>query len=582
MKIYMYKGLSKGIGLLLILCCISFLLPESVIGQRRKKDKNVAKLGQNSLESEAVFIDAMGFYLLEDYKKALELFQKCDEMNWSAAATKYQIAMCYANLSNFESALAYSQKAVQLNPENKYYYLLLADVLKQRGDFLSASEVYAKAASKFQDGQELFYELADCYINIQQYQKAIAVYQDMEEKFGIDELLIKQKQRLYIGLDDLDAALMEGQKLIDAYPSIGEFKLAQIELYLRNKQTDKAKELIDIYLAEHADDGRARYLLAKIHRSRGEEKEYFEALKLSFQSSDLIESEKEAVLTSYLKTSYNEEQKEMGKELAQIAVETHPESGNLRAILGDFLLTDELYRDARTQYIESVANAPDNFKVWQQIIQIDWELNEVDSVIYHSEEAIEIFPNQVIFHFHNGSANNMNKNYDEAAESLEYAKVLAVDPQLQLQINSQLGDIYNFQKEYQKSDKAYEEALKYDPYNAYVLNNYSYFLSLRKERLDKAEEMSSRLVELEPENPTYLDTYGWVLYAKGKYEEALKVLEKVAPGSDNAEVVEHYGDVLYRVGRKDDALKQWKIALSLEGEHGDSLKKKIEEKKLIE
>jgi tetratricopeptide (TPR) repeat protein len=149
--------------------------------------------------------------------------------------------------------------------------------------------------------------------------------------------------------------------------------------------------------------------------------------------------------------------------------------------------------------------------------------------------------------------------------------------------NGQLGDAYNGIKEYEKSDKAYEAALDFDPDNDHVLNNYSYFLSLRKEKLDLAEKMSTKLIERNPEDPTYLDTYAWVLYNLGKFNDAKKYIEKAInfDETNSGTLVEHYGDILFKLGDVDSAVEQWEKARKL-NDTTELLDKKIADRQLYE
>lgn len=62
--------------------------------------------------------------------------------------------------------------------------------------------------------------------------------------------------------------------------------------------------------------------------------------------------------------------------------------------------------------------------------------------------------------------------------------------------------------------------------------------------------MSRRAVELEPDNATYLDTLGWILYLLHKPEEAKPYFKHamIYGGKDSAVVLEHYSKVLKALG----------------------------------
>jgi tetratricopeptide (TPR) repeat protein len=116
-----------------------------------------------------------------------------------------------------------------------------------------------------------------------------------------------------------------------------------------------------------------------------------------------------------------------------------------------------------------------------------------------------------------------------------------------------------------------------------VLNNYAYYLTLRNEKLDKAAEMSKKSNELRPDDATFEDTYAWVFYKQGKYEDAKIWLEKAfAHGGDKSgAILEHYGDLLFKMGKVEDALTYWNKA-KVTGEFSELLEKKIVDKKLYE
>jgi Tfp pilus assembly protein PilF len=119
-----------------------------------------------------------------------------------------------------------------------------------------------------------------------------------------------------------------------------------------------------------------------------------------------------------------------------------------------------------------------------------------------------------------------------------------------------------------------------DSSNGHVLNNYSYYLSLEKIKLNKAVAMSSKLMKLFPEDPTYLDTHGWVLFQCGRFEEALVPLEKASKASGSGVIWEHYGDALFKSGKTAEGEAAWKKALELGGGTSPDLSSKISKHKL--
>jgi len=154
---------------------------------------------------------------------------------------------------------------------------------------------------------------------------------------------------------------------------------------------------------------------------------------------------------------------------------------------------------------------------------------------------------------------------------------------LLLEFYSSLADSYHAIKEHKLSDEYYEKSLEIDSNNILILNNYAYYLSVRKIKLEIAKKMSYKCNELEKENGTYQDTYAWVLYELKEYDEAKEWMEKALKngGDKSAVVVEHYGDILYQLGDVESAIIQWKKAKEL-GEASKFLDKKLEDGKLYE
>ena len=138
-------------------------------------------------------------------------------------------------------------------------------------------------------------------------------------------------------------------------------------------------------------------------------------------------------------------------------------------------------------------------------------------------------------------------------------------------------------KEWKKADSFYETAVGLTTRPAGVLNNWAYYLSVRGEQLEKAEEMSRRSNELSPGTATYMDTYAWILFKEGKYTEAREWQEKAlrAEPVPDGVLLEHYGDILFKLNDTVGAVEQWKKAKAAGGA-SDQIDRKVREGKLVE
>ena len=172
----------------------------------------------------------------------------------------------------------------------------------------------------------------------------------------------------------------------------------------------------------------------------------------------------------------------------------------------------------------------------------------------------------------------------KAIEPLETGKMMVIEnKQLKAQFYTSLGDAYNSIKNYQMSDSSYITSLSLFPENPYVLNNFSYYLSLRNQKLDKALEMMSLCVSISPNISSYEDTYAWIYYKMEDYKKALIWIEKSIKngGNESPVILEHYGDILFKIGQEELAIKQWIKSKQL-GSQSDLIDKKIQDKKLYE
>jgi tetratricopeptide (TPR) repeat protein len=571
--------------------CFTLVGVTDGVAQASKKQKNqpapiVNKQDASSEQelhmSEILFLDGMKYFMLEDFNQALQFFQNSLKLNPENAAIQYKIAETQLALKNPQAALSAAKIASAKEPKNAYYYLLLAQIYTEQKQFNEAALTYNNLLKNIPNSNHYLFQLADLYLSQSRYDDALKTYERIETHFGLMDQITINRQQIYLRQKNVAKAIAEGEKLLTSAPSEVRYFLAQAELYNASQMPEKGIETLEKALRIEPNNPYAHLMLSDLYRQKGNRAESENQVKLAFSTSDLDIDTKVRILVDFIRQLPDSELEGTALTLVDLTIRSHPEEAKAYAVAGDLQTIVGKKETARNNYLKAVALDDSHFKIWQQIVLLDAELSQSDSLIIHSEQALEIFPNQAVFWFYNGTGHLIEKSFAKAVKSLEYGKRLSLsEPNLIAQFNMQLGDGYNALKDFTKSDEAYEAVLAFDANNEHVLNNYSYFLSLRNVNLKKAEDMSSRLVKLFPTNPTYLDTHAWVLYKAGNYIEALKYLEQAVSLSEDATILEHYGDVLFKLGKKDEALAQWQRA-KLKGETSAFLEKKIRDKKLYD
>ena len=569
-----------------IFLIISFLIAVSIslsAQKMSKKEQKLLKEEQTFRQAEEFFLEGNKDFILGRFDKAADYFTRACKLMPENAAFNYKLAESYSQLNNTEKAINFAQKANTIEPKNRYYGILLAQLFERTKKYKEAIKVYEKIIEKHSGNDELLLNIANLQVFTNDFSGALKSYNKLEELYGLNEEIVRQKQLLYLKQNKLDKAISEWKKLVSANLEDQNLLIELANLMFVNNRNSEAKIILEQALLKDPDIPYARLILSEIYKKEGKKTESKLEIEKAFASPNLNIDAKISILISMIRLLPSDSTlKNDLIELGQNLIKVHSNDAKSYAMNGDILTIQEKKQEGLTNYIQSIQIDNSNFKIWQQIVFLASELNQNDTVIKYSEKAIEIFPTQPIFYYYAGSAFHYKKNHLKAIEQFNTGrKIIVNNNDLAVQFLSQLGDNYNEIKNYPKSDSSYNEALLLDPENVHVLNNYSYYLSLRKEKLDQAKKMCEKMLSKNPNEAAYLDTYGWVLYQLKDYENAKKYIEKALLKTNNATIIEHYGDILFQSGDKTNALIQWQKAKKGEG-YSNLLDKKIEGKQLYE
>ena len=570
--------------LALILTCYT---ASGFVPQKEKKSKKAKQSADQTKPAPnlSLLIDAKKYEITGDTEKAEEAYRQFIDRYPQVATSYFELSRILASKQQFDEAIKNSEKATFLDPANIWYKLYLAELQQLTGNLKDAINIYKEISQKDPDNMDYYYQLAALYLNSERYLEAIDIYDKIEDKIGITEDISLQKERIFLAIKNYERAEQELEALVISFPNDPKYLSILAEFYLANGKPDKAlvtyKKIAEV-------DPKNPYIhmsMADYYRKTGNKEKAFEELKLGLANPDLgIDAKVNILLSFYSVNELYSDLKDEAFVLAKILVEAHPNEPKSHSVYGDLLLQDKKMEEAREEFLKVITLDSSRYVIWEEVMQLDIQLEKFEHLRDFGKTVIELFPEQPLPYLFSAIANIQLNDFEGAIKKLNTGIKLVVNNDLLLaQFYMYLGDANHSIKNISESDKAYEKSLSLDDKNAYVLNNYSYYLSLRNKDLEKAEKMAKTAVTLEPDNPSFQDTYGWVLYKLGQYEDAKTWIFKAIQGNvpPSGEVLEHYGDILYKLNDPEQALEYW-IKAKTKGQGSDLLDKKISEKKLLD
>ena len=530
------------------------------------------------------FFEGLKAKSVQNFELAGDYFKRVIDTDPANDAALYELANLNLAQNRDSEAEQYARGAVIVNPANKWYWLLLAEVYKRTENAAQLNYVFDELIKIEPDEEDYYFDKANALLLQDKVNEAATVYRAIKEKFGASDDLTAQMQRVYLKQGKSGEMIAELEDQLKDNPDDIRSYLILSELYSADKNKDKALSLLQKAKKLDPSNPYIRLTLADMYGASGKQKEAFDELQAAFESPGLNIDQKVRIILSYFPQFDNSQAREKAEELSAVLIKVHPADPKAHAVYGDVLFQGNKLKDARQAYKQALQLNNQVYLIWEQLIRLEVGLALYSDAIAGGEEALTLFPAQAPLYLYTGIAFSQQRNHEKAIDYLNRAAELETeDKGILALIYSGLGDSYNAVKNYSKSNESYEKALEIDGNNSYVLNNYAYYLALRGESLEKAAKMSLRSNELNPDNAAFQDTYAWVLFKQKKYAEARLWMEKALKNDNSKSGVqaEHYGDILFFLGEKDLAVLQWQKAREY-GVKSQLLERKINEKKYFE
>ncbi len=500
------------------------------------------------------FYEAARCYESAEYDRAMALYLFAEQLNPNDAAVQHALGSLYHGLQNSDESMKHLAKAYALDP--LAYWEDYAGALYNNEQYSEAAKVLEKVHKQQPNNTDAAEALTNIYIRQEKYKKALKLQNKLVQIEGLNAYNTMTRYRILLMQQKPKKAIDVIQTYLNANPDDYRMQTFLGDIYFSTNETEKA---LAVYLAEkerHPDNPYNYLSLGKLYSRIGEHTQAAEATVAGVLCEELdIQEKLKTIRTNAERIAYKEG---LLEKTLRTLLEEYPLEEELYWTLGTTYMYEKHYEQAREMAQAMIALNPQNAQAWD----MEFESLQQDSASTDSMYAPVIrgaysqFPSEPKWCYYMGSVYLIDDKKDSAIivskqglapsnskERLAYQQAIRV----------RLGDIYSSINELDSAYFYYEEVLRIDPENIYTLNNYAYLMATNGGDLRKAEKMSQKTIEKEPNNATFLDTYAWILHLQGVESLAKfyiqKALDNVGNTAGREEIVLHY-NIIHHIPQK--------------------------------
>ena len=538
-----------------------------------------------------LFLEAVRQKQREQIDAEFELLDAALRLKPAAPEAVYEMAVLKLSYSTYSDTLARAEgdsllrRATELAPDNLYYKETLATYLANSAQYREAIRLYEEIADA-----NLTYEtlanLAWLYKTSGDYAGAIRTLERLERLDGRSEALSMEKFQTYLAMKDDEHAYQALEELCAEYPLDLRYRVLMGDLYDQHGYHERALDIYRDVLTAEPDNSYAQLSLLAYYKAARADSLYLDLLNRVVLNPRTQSGARLEAMRAYAVDNIKARADSTPVlNLFRQALAEPQENRDMAELQAYYMIERKMPADSVMRVMYRILEIePDYTKARLQILQYMLLRGDMNRVAQICREGELYDPSEITFYYYEGEAHYRSGNNAEAIRVLQRGAERVdenTDPQLASDVLALLGDVLHDSHLTEEAYLAYDRSLEYNPLNLFCLNNYAYFLSVEGRNLEKAEPMSRRTVEVEPQNATYLDTYAWILFKLGRYREAQIYMEEALrytpETEENASIFDHAGDIFYHAGDKKLAPEYWKKALQLTT---DKAQKKVLQRKI--
>jgi tetratricopeptide (TPR) repeat protein len=533
------------------------------------------------------FSEALNLKYKGKLTESFQLFSFCTKLDSLNPQPWYELALYYNGLKMSDLSLKAIKKAYELDKKNEWYILGLANMYISQGKTAEAIVLYENLSKLKPDDENLLFQLSSLYAQNNNGKVALERLNSVERLIGKNEAVSFEKYKIYKQEGKVKKAIKEIESLVGEFPYDVDYILLLGDAWMDLGYPEKALPKYMEASKMDPNNPSVPLSLADYYNNIGDSLSAKKQLRLALTNPNTDFDTKMSIFQPIIVSSLkNSDSTELSKYF-DVLLEQHPTEYQLRELHVQWLMERGKKQEAKDELRNVLDLNPNQLQAWKNYLQLNLEYDNQEVIRQLCNEALEYFPNESIFWFYLGlswTSENEGKVKDKAKslKGIEYfKKAIEVADSKDLEYTSRLyglmGDAYLLMNDTVQAYGLYEQALDKYPGNILVLNNYAYYLSITGSDLSKAERMSRKTIDADPNNATFLDTFAWIYFKLEKFGLAKIYIERAIKNEKNPghELLEHYGDILWFNSEKEAARVQWKKAAELE-DPSETLLKKVE------
>jgi len=532
---------------------------EKMSGTEQDRDDNKYQAYQHFVNGDLLELSGNPQGAVAEYQTALKLNPNLQE-------ARLRLAQILYRLKDIDGSLA---QALQLPMQTAEELRLAASLYAAKQDFKKARDYYQKAVDLDSTDINSLYALVQLYSKDNQNDSSLALMQRISRLAPPNSQTHQQVGEYYLRLNQPGQAIAEFQRAIEldssnyqAYAGIGlayeaqkDFKNAlKVYLLLQTQSASNpllSQKIIGLYYGLNLPD-------SAISQAKSAVRVFPDNLSLkkvlgSLYFSQRSYAQSESVFTALL--------------------QSNPDDLDAILYLGRIALATKSYAEAETR-LRKVLDLNDTLlEAWFTLADTSLEERKYQEAAATYEQSLSRTSDTITVYLAMGLGYSRAKRFPDAEKYLLQA--LQIRPK-DTRILMALGNLYQQQGDSKPAEKYFSLVLEAEPDNATALNNLGYLWAEQGENLKKSLEMIGRALQAEPNNPAFLDSYGWNLFKQGRLREAEEYLKKAQILLPNdPEVYLHLGDLYHSQKKPKLAREYWQKGLKLDPDN-QKLREKLE------